>query len=118
MNQKRLITAAIFATVACMTGTRGYAQCRPAQQAAVADVDQGPSDEDIKLFRKDVRSLKKQIIAANLALTDNEAQQFWRIYDRYTAEMTKIIDKKFETIQEYATNYDTITDEIGRASCR
>src|SRR5262249_55565746 len=72
---------------------------------------QGPSDEEIKLFRKDVRSLKKQIIAANLDLTDTEAQQFWPIYDRYTAEMTKIIDQKFETITEYAKNYDTITDE-------
>ena len=70
-----------------------------------------PSDEGLKLFRKDLRSLKKQIIAANIDLTDTEAQQFWPIYDRYTAEMTKIIDKKFETIKEYAKNYNSITDE-------
>jgi len=43
---------------------------------------QDPSDEDITLFRKDVRSLKKQIIVANMDLTDTEAQQVWPIYVR------------------------------------
>src|SRR5215469_5177817 len=68
-------------------------------------------DDDIQLFRKDVRSLKKQIIAANLDLTDSEAQQFWPIYDRYTSEMVKIVDKKFALLQEYAQNYSTLTDD-------
>ena len=68
-------------------------------------------DDDIQLFRKDVRSLKKQIIAANLDLTDSEAQQFWPIYDRYTSEMTKIVDKKVALLQEYAQNHNTLTDD-------
>src|SRR5260370_16549342 len=77
-----------------------------------ADIsDQAPFDDDVALFRKDVRSLRKQIIAANLDLTDTEAQQFWPIYDRYTAEMRKLFDRKFEVLKEYAANYDTITDE-------
>ena len=50
-------------------------------------LDQASADENIRLFRKDVRSLKKQIISANIELTDTEAQQFWTIYDRYTAAM-------------------------------
>jgi Spy/CpxP family protein refolding chaperone len=109
MNQKRWIAAAMFAAIVCMTNARGNAQALP-QPPTTAD-DQGPSDEDIKLFRKDLRSLKKQIIAANIDLTDTEAQQFWPIYDRYTAEMTKIVDRKFETIKEYAKNYNTINDQ-------
>ena len=67
--------------------------------------------DDLKLLRQDVRSLKKQIVAANIELTDTEAQQFWPVYDQYTAEMTKIMDKKFEVIEEYVTNYTTITNE-------
>src|SRR5262249_5928052 len=39
------------------------------------------------------------------------AKQFWPIYDRYTAEMVKIMDKKFELLGDYAKNYNTITDE-------
>jgi hypothetical protein len=51
--------------------------------------------KNIKLFRKDVRSVKKQIIAANMGLTDSEAQQFWPIYDQYTAELATITDSKY-----------------------
>ena len=78
---------------------------------AVAQTSQVESDEDIKLFRKDVRSLKKQIIAANMDLTDAEAQQFWPIFDRYTAELAAIYDKKFALLKDYAENSDTLTDE-------
>jgi len=49
----------------------------------------------MQLVRKDVRSLKKQIIAANLVLAGSEAQQFWPIYVRYASEKVKIMDKKF-----------------------
>jgi hypothetical protein len=81
-----------------------------------------PTNEDVRLLRKDLRSLKKQIVAANIELTDDEAQQFWPIYDRYTAEMAKIMDKKYEVIGDYLQNYDSITDEqadaylLGRAA--
>jgi hypothetical protein len=53
-------------------------------------------------MRKDIRSQKKQLVAQNLKLTDAEATKFWPIYDRYTAELVKINDKKYATIQEYA----------------
>jgi hypothetical protein len=68
-------------------------------------------DQDVDLLRKDIRSQKKQIIAANLQLTDAEAVKFWPIYDQYTAELTKINDAKYGVIKEYVTNYDTLTDD-------
>jgi hypothetical protein len=68
-------------------------------------------DQDVDLLRKDIRSQKKQIIAANLQLTDAEAVKFWPIYDQYVAELTKINDAKYGVIKEYATNYDTLTDD-------
>ena len=68
-------------------------------------------DQDVELLRKDIRSEKKQIIAANLQLTDTEAPKFWPIYDQYTAELVKINDAKMAAIKEYAANYDTLTDE-------
>ena len=72
---------------------------------------QGNVDQDVELLRKDLRSQKKQIIAANLQLTDAEAVKFWPIYDQYVAELTKINDAKYGVIKEYATNYDTLTDD-------
>ena len=95
MNKKSLIVATLFAGFSLMSGTRALAQ--------------DPSDEDLKLFRKDLRSLKKQIIAANMDLSETEAQEFWPIYDRYIAELVTITDKKFALIEEYAQNYNTLT---------
>ena len=110
MRKKKVIVATAFAGIILMTANRA-----PAQDLApkpTADIsDQASSDDDLALFRKDVRSLRKQIVAANLDLTDTEAQQFWPIFDRYTAEMRKLFDRKFEVLKEYAANYDTITDE-------
>jgi Spy/CpxP family protein refolding chaperone len=110
MRKKRVIVAAALAGLVLMTGKRAPAQDSAPKPTAV-ETGQASVDDDIALFRKDVRSLRKQIIAANLDLTDAEAQQFWPIFDRYTAEMAKIMDRKFEVLKEYAANYDTITDE-------
>jgi Spy/CpxP family protein refolding chaperone len=85
------------------------------QVAATTQSPTGNSDTDIELLRKDVRSQKKQIIAANLNLTDKEAEKFWPIYDQYTAELVKINDAKYASIKQYAQNYDTLTDDQAEA---
>jgi len=97
MRIKSLIVAAVVAGVWSMSGIRALAQ--------------DSFDEDVKLFRKDVRSQKKQIIAANMDLTDEEAQQFWPIYDRYTAELAELWDAKFALLKEYAQDYTTMSNE-------
>src|SRR5271167_481777 len=77
-----------------------------AQESATPTV----SDQDIQMLRKDLRSSKKQVIAANLPLTDAEAVKFWPLYDQYTAETTKINDTRLALIKEYAANYTSLTD--------
>ena len=110
MKKSRVILATAFAGLVLTTAKQAPAQDLAPKPTAV-QADQAPFDDDVALFRKDVRSLKKQIVAANLDLTDTEAQQFWPIFDRYTAELRKLFDRKFEVLKEYAANYDTITDE-------
>jgi hypothetical protein len=68
------------------------------------------TDQDIQLLRQDLRSEKKQLVAANLILTDAEATKFWPVYDQYAAEMTKVGDQKYALIKEYAQNYGSLTD--------
>jgi hypothetical protein len=68
------------------------------------------TDQDVQLLRKDLRSQRKQLIAANLPLTDAEAVKFWPVYDQYQAEITKIGDTRLALIKEYAANYNTLTD--------
>ena len=45
------------------------------------------SNEDLNLLRQDLRSKRKQLIAANLKLADKEAEKFWPIYDQYITEL-------------------------------
>ncbi len=67
-------------------------------------------DQYISLLRKDLRSGKKQFVAANLTLTDAEAQKFWPVYDQYSAETEKMYNTRLTLIKEYAANIDKLTD--------
>ena len=69
------------------------------------------SDQDIDLLRKDLRAKRKQLIAANLKLTDIEAAKFWPVYDQYITELIAINDRKFALIQKYADDWGTLTNE-------
>ena len=82
-----------------------------AQTTPQANAQHVISSQDLDLLRKDLRSQKKQLIAANLKLTDAEATKFWPVYDQYTAELMKINDKKYALIQDYADHWGTMTDE-------
>jgi hypothetical protein len=88
-------------------GARAKTQTNPPQE----NVQHTISDRDLDLLRKDLRSKRKQVTAANLSLTDAESTKFWPIYDQYVSELTLINDKKFGLIQEYADNFGKLTNE-------
>jgi len=90
-----------------LNGTAARAQT-PAQKESSTHVI---SNEDMDLLRKDLRSKRKQLIAANLKLTDTEAAKFWPVYDQYMAELITINDRKFGLIQDYADNWGKLTSE-------
>ena len=55
--------------------------------------------------------MKKQLIAANLTLTDSEATKFWQVYEQYSAETDRINETRTAIIKEYAEDYGTLTDD-------
>jgi hypothetical protein len=112
MSRKTVIIALVLAGGCVALCPKAPAQAAPSAQSATtgSKSPQGVSDQDIALLRQDIRSEKKQLIAANLTLTDTEATKFWPLYDQYTAELTKINDTKYQLIKEYATNWGSITD--------
>jgi hypothetical protein len=111
MNHLRSLGAALLVCVFCATITvRTHAQSA-ANPPAVSPQDfQVPSDQEIDLLRKDLRSKKKQIIAANMKLSDAEAEKFWPLYDKYTADLVQINNTKYELIKQYLQTYTTMTD--------
>jgi hypothetical protein len=90
-----------------LSASRAHAQTTPQEENTTHVI----SNQDIDLLRKDLRSKRKQLIAANLKLTDIEAAKFWPVYDQYLAELITINDRKFALIQEYADNWGKLTTD-------
>ena len=74
------------------------------------------TDEDIRLMRKDIRSQRKQIIAANLKLTDAEAEKFWPIYEQYVSDLVNINHTKYALIKTYVETNGALSDAEADAS--
>jgi hypothetical protein len=109
VNKKMVIAALLLTSAGMAMGPQVQAQTQSA--ATGSKSSQKVSDQDIALMRQDIRSEKKQLVAANLTLTDTEATKFWPLYDQYTAELSKINDGKYAVIKEYATNWGSITED-------
>jgi len=104
---KNLFTVMVLFAVAWMAcGERAHAQ-----KQAESEKQHVVSTQDLDLLRQDIRSMKKQLIAQNLKLSDTEATKFWPVYDKYTADLIKINDKKYAVIQTYADQWATMTNE-------
>jgi len=88
-----------------------------AQQAPAASgtnmsmTEEQVNDANIDLMRKDIRSERKKVVAANMPLTETEATKFWPVYDRYIGETIKVNDVRFALLKEYAKNYNSGTEE-------
>jgi hypothetical protein len=74
----------------------------PAGEAATADVE---------ILRDSIRANKKALVAANLKLTDDEAKQFWPLYDRYAEELKALNDRRLKIIEDYIASFDGLSDE-------
>jgi hypothetical protein len=112
MTAQHRIAGALFASFVLLSGSLSSAQATSSQTSSPGQAQgQSSTDQDVELLRKDIRSQKKQMIAANMNLTDKEAEQFWPLYDQYTAELVKINDKKYAAIKQFAQSYDTLTDQ-------
>lgn len=108
------ITAPALATVQPLWGQRPVAAVRKQTQSPSATVyedAQWSPDQDIQLLKSNIRSQKKQLVAANMDLTDAEAEKFWPVYDRYAADLAKIYDRKIALLQEYLENYDSMSGD-------
>ena len=103
----KLLAVMLMGALWVLGGPTSRAQVS-AQQQSTAHVI---SNQDLSLLRQDIRSKRKQLIAANLKMTDTEATKFWPVYDQYTTELIAINDKKFGLIQEYADTWGKLTND-------
>jgi hypothetical protein len=109
---KNITFAALLLAGLCVVGRpRAVAQDTSSQSSAADGTAEAITDQQLTLLRRDIRAIKKQLIAANLTLTDTEATKFWQVYEEYSADMGKINDTRTAIIKEYSDEYGTLTDD-------
>ena len=72
------------------------------------------AEENMKILIEKVKADKKLVVAANMELTDAEAQAFWPIYETYQQELKTVNQRLINAILKYAEAYKQgpITDEL------
>ena len=126
-NKAAILSYFAVLALALSTPKPGFAQ-QPATQIAkqippsaggsVYEDTQWSPDQDIEMLKSNLRSQKKQIVAANMDLTDAEAEKFWPVYDRYASDLAKIYDTKIALLQEYLENNDTMSGDQAESYLR
>jgi hypothetical protein len=109
---KKITFAALLLVGLCVVASPiALAQNTSSQLSAADSTTDTITDQQVLLLRRDIRSIKKQLIAANLTLTDSEATKFWQVYEQYSAEAERINDTRTAIIKEYSDEYGTLTDD-------
>ena len=67
----------------------------------------------IDMLRQEVGKDRREIVKANMLLTNSEATRFWPIYDEYRADMNKNGDRRVKLITDYAANRNSMSEDEG-----
>ncbi|HEY6504626.1 MAG TPA: hypothetical protein VIZ28_11675 [Chitinophagaceae bacterium] len=80
---------------------------------------QSEMKEDVDLIQAAWGKTKRELVAAYMNVEEAKATAFWKVYDKYEAERKALGRKRIQLINDYAINYDTLTnakaDQLVRA---
>ncbi len=114
---KKSAVAALVLSGFLFAGQPTFAQNGAAQNAQ-PPAGAGNADQEIAMLRSDLRSNRKQVIAANMKLTDAEAEKFWPIYDQYINELVTINNAKYALMKEYLQDSNMTDEQVDSLSSR
>src|ERR1700751_4312554 len=100
-----------YQSLAQQSGPPPVRQLKELPSSAAYDDSESGADQNIQLLAQELKSQKKQVVAANMDLSDNEAEKFWPVYDRYAADLAKIYDTKMAVLGEYLDNYTSMNGD-------
>ena len=72
-----------------------------------------PAD-NMQLVKEKMKADKKLLVAENMQLTEKEDKAFWPVYDSYQKDLGKLNERLLKLIDEYAQNYETMTDQAAQ----
>jgi hypothetical protein len=70
-------------------------------------------DSNMEILRQKVKADKKLLVAANMELTEAEAQKFWPVYEGYQGALAGLNGRLVRLIGAYAEQYNakSLTDD-------
>jgi hypothetical protein len=83
----------------------------PSVAGSATDTQKKNIQSYIDLMRKDVRQQKAEYMGSVMVLSAADAAKFWPIYSDYDVELTKLNNQRVETIKQYVTDYNNMTDD-------
>jgi hypothetical protein len=99
-------------TVAFINAPDVFAQGASAKaQPATSDSQETNIRAYVELLRADVNAKKTAIYTQTMQLSDEQADKFWPIYREYDVELQKLNDEKLAGIQDYAKNFEHMSDD-------
>jgi hypothetical protein len=69
----------------------------------------------MQLVKEKMKADKKLFVADNMQLTEKEGKAFWPVYESYQKDIGKLNDRLLKLIDEYAQNYETMTDQTAQS---
>ncbi len=113
-----LVLSTAYPSLAQESASQPAMRQKAPSRSAIYDDSQPAPDQDLQLLKRDLRSQKKQIVAANMNFTDTEAEKFWPVYDRYAGDLARIYDTKIALVEEYLENYRTMDGDHAESYIR
>ena len=98
---------------ALLTPALALAADKPVVNEKFADLEPA-----IQMLRQEVGKDRREIVKANMLLTNSEAARFWPIYDEYVAERNKLGDRRVKLITDYAASRDSMSEDEGNRLLR
>src|SRR5271165_7458361 len=115
---KKSMASALLLSGFLFAGEGLLAQNNVAQTPQPGQQNGSSIDQEIAMLRSDLRSNRKQVVAANMKLSDTEAEKFWPTYDEYVAELVKINDAKYALMKEYMQSGNLTEEQADTLSKR
>jgi hypothetical protein len=78
---------------------------------STASFAQSTLKDDVDVVQSVYGKSKSELVSQYMALTGTQASDFTKIYDAYEVERKKLGQEKIQLINQYATDYATLTDD-------
>jgi hypothetical protein len=78
-------------------------------------VSQDKPADNMQILREKIKADKKLLVAANMELTESEAEAFWPVYEKYQDELFLLRTRTLKLIKDYGDAYGTMSNDKAKA---